>query len=128
MASDGADFDLSEVQILAVNIGRANGAAVTAARGVVKKGLDNIKSDTRENISDHKSWKRLASTVNYEIVGLEGVVGYDDVRQGELAGIYEFGSALRAPHPTLFPAAARELPKFEQAMGSVVGKSVEDVL
>jgi hypothetical protein len=126
--ADGIDADFSQVSILAVNIGRATAAGITAAQGVVAKGALNIKQDTRRNISDHPSWKRLEQTVNYEQVGLSAVVGYDDQGQGELAGIYEFGSASRAPHPTLFPAAARELPRFEQAMGAVVGKSVEDAL
>jgi hypothetical protein len=128
MASDGIDADFSQVSILAVNIGRATAAGITAAQGVVAKGALNIKQDTRKNISDHPSWKRLEQTVNYEQVGLSAVVGYDDQGQGELAGIYEFGSASRAPHPTLFPAAARELPKFEQAMSEVTGRAIEGAL
>jgi hypothetical protein len=126
--ADGLEIDTRELELLAVNIGRATAAGITAARGVVAKGALNIKKDTRENISDHPSWKRLAHTVNYEQVGLSAVVGYDDQGQGELAGIYEFGSASRAPHPTLFPAAARELPRFEAALAVVTAKAVEDTL
>jgi hypothetical protein len=126
--ADGIDADFSQVSILAVNIGRATAAGITTAQGVVAKGALNIKQDTRKNISDHPSWKRLEQTVNYEQVGLSAVVGYDDQGQGELAGIYEFGSASRAPHPTLFPAAARELPKFEQAMSEVTGRAIEGAL
>lgn len=126
--ADGIDIDTRELERLSVSIGRASGVAIAAARGVIAKGALNIKNDTRKNLSDHPSWKRLAHTVNYEQVGLDAVVGYDDEGQGELAGIYEFGSASRAPHPTLYPAAARELPRFEKALGAVVGKAVEDVL
>ena len=125
---DNVSADFSEVERLVVNIGRASAAGVAAARPVVKKGLDNIKKDTIANLSDNASWKHLKRAVNYEIVGLEGEVGYEDTKQGELAGIYEFGSALRAPHPTLYPAAQREAPLFERAMGLAVGKAVEDTL
>ena len=127
---DGIDFDFSEVETLASNLGRASAAAITAASGVIAKGALNIKEDTRKNVSDHPSWKAkkgipLEKTVNYEQVGLSAVVGYDDVGQGELAGIYEFGSAHRAPHPTLYPAAEREAPRFEKAMAEFVTKATE---
>jgi len=126
--ADGLDFDASELERLSVNIGRASAAAIVATRGVVAKGAVNIKNDTRKNISDNPSWKHLAQTVNYEQVGLSAVIGYDDVGQGELAGIYEFGSARRAPHPTLYPAAAREVPGFERAIADAAGKATEATL
>jgi hypothetical protein len=130
--ADGIDIDTRELEALAASLGQVPAAVIGAARGVVKKGALNIKNDTRKNVSDHPSWKRLAHTVNFSVAGnaffSEAIVGYDDVGQGELAGIYEFGSATRAPHPTLYPAAARELPRFEKALGAVVGKAVEDVL
>lgn len=128
MMGDGIDFDFSEVETLASSLGRASAAAITAAHGVVAKGALNIKNDTRKNISDHPSWKRLASTVNYEQVGLAATVGYDDRGQGELAGIYEFGSAHHQPHPTLIPAAKAEAPKFEAAMLAAVTKATEGTL
>jgi hypothetical protein len=126
--ADGLDFDLSELERLAGNIGRASGAVIAASRAVVAKGAVNIKNDTRKNISDDPSWRRIAQTVNYEQVGLSAEVGYDDVGQGELAGIYEFGSARRAPHPTLLPAAAREVPNFERALAEAAGRATEATL
>lgn len=123
--ADGLDIDTRELEALAVNIGRASGAVIAAAHGVIAKGALNIKTDTRATLSDHPSWKRLAHTVNYEQVGLSAVVGYDDQGQGELAGIYEFGSATRDPHPTLFPAADREAPRFEAALAAVAVKVTE---
>ena len=121
-------MDFSEVTKLSANIGRASSSMVKAAHGVIAKGALNIKTDTRENVSNHPAWKRLEQTVNYEQVGLSAEVGYDDVGQGELAGIYEFGSARRSPHPTLYPAAERELPRFEKAMLDAAAKLVEDAL
>ena len=125
--ADGIDVDLSEFRSLSTDLGRASAALVAAARPVVKKGLDNIKKDTVANIPDDY-WAPLKRAVSYDVVGLDGEVGYTDSRQGELAGIYEFGSARRAPHPTLYPAAGRELPRFEQAMAEAAAKAVEDTL
>lgn len=115
-------IDTSELRTLSASLGRASGATIQAARQVIAKGALNIKNDTRENISDDDYWKRLARTVDYEQVGLWAEIGYDDVGQGELAGIYEFGSVKRPPHPTLIPAFDREVPRFEKAMGDLAAK------
>lgn len=109
-------MDVSDLARLSADLGRASAVVTAGARGVLSKGALGIKNDTRKNISPHPSWKRLASTVNYDLVGLKATVGYDDVGQGELASIYEHGSSRRGPHPTLYPAADREAPKFERAM------------
>jgi hypothetical protein len=121
-------FDFSEVQALAVSLGRVSSAVVGEARQVVAKAALNVKEDTRKNISKNDYWKRLEHKVNYDLVGLTAVVGYDDTGQGELAGIYEFGSSRRAPHPTLYPAAEREAPRFEKALGDIAGKALGDLL
>ena len=125
-------MDFSEVEALSRNIGKASSGLIAGARAVVAKGALNIKNDTRKTVSKHPSWKRLAASVNYSMTGnaffSEATVGYDDVGQGELAGIYEFGSASRAPHPTLYPAVDRELPKFEAALVVAVAKVTEETL
>jgi hypothetical protein len=119
-------IDTSELQKLAASIASASGKLHAQARAAVSKGALNIKNDTRDNVSDSPYWRRLAQTVNYDMVGnafySQATIGYDDVGQGELAGIYEFGSAKRAPHPTLIPAFDREAPRFEKAMGDLAAK------
>jgi len=122
------DLDLSEFKALSASIGRASAALVVAERAVVAKALLNIKTDARENISTHPTWKRLASTINYEQAGLAGIVGYDDRGQGELAGIAEFGSARHAPHPALLPAARDEAPRFEKATVEAATAAIEKAL
>jgi hypothetical protein len=130
--ADGLEIDTRELEALARSLGQVPAVAIGAARAVVSKGALNIKNDTRKNVSKDPSWKRLAASVNYSMAGnaffAEAVVGYDDQGQGELAGIYEFGSARRAPHPTLYPAVDRELPKFEAALGLAAAKAVEETL
>lgn len=110
------DVDLSEVRQFLAALEAVDGRLSPVARATVKKSMQDIKTDTRQRVSGHPSWRKLAPTINYNMVGnkyfAEGEVGYDDVGQGELAGIYEFGSARRAPHPTLIPASEAETPRF----------------
>ena len=122
--ADSFDVDLSEFDSLSVSLGRASAAVVAAERAVVEKALVNIKKDTRAAISNHPTWKRLESTVTYDVVGLSGEVGYEDRGQGELAGIAEFGSARHAPHPALMPSARDEAPRFEKATADVAAKAL----
>ena len=121
-------MDFSEVEALSRSIGRASSGLVDEARKVVFKGAMNVKEGTRSRVSSHPTWRRLAASVDFEQVGLEAEVGYNDVGQGELAGIAEFGSARHAPHPALMPAAREEAPRFEKALLDVAAKIVEDAL
>lgn len=124
-----ATFDFSEVERLAASIETAGHRLPAEARAAVSRGALNIKNETRENISDHPTWKRLAQTVNYTMEGnasySAATIGYDDVGQGELAGIAEFGSARHDPHPALIPAAKAEASRFEKAIGDIVGKVMD---
>lgn len=111
--------DFSEAEHLAADLGRIEHRLVPEVRGVVKRAAQNVKDNTRERISDHPTWRRLASTVTYDMHGLAAEVGYEDRGQGELAGIAEFGSARKAPHPALIPASAAEEPRFVRALRDV---------
>lgn len=113
--------DVSQVQAFAADLGRVEGRIVPEVAKVVKRAGQNVKDETRARVSSHPSWKRLASSVNYDVSGLEVEVGYDDRGQGELAGIYEFGSSRRAPHPTLIPVAQAEEERFVEALAKVAG-------
>ena len=117
-----------DLERLSASLGRASGKLIDEAHKVIAKGSLNIKNEAREKVSDHPSWRRIAQTINYEQVGLSSVIGYDDIGQGELAGIAEFGSARHAPHPALMPAARAEAPRFEKAIGDAAAKALRDSL
>lgn len=125
-------FDLSEVQAYAARLPATTQAVPSIARTVVTKGALNVKNEARGAISAHPSWKRLAQTINYQMTGnksfSQAEIGYDDVGQGELAGIAEVGSSRHAPHPALFPAFEAEVPRFEKAMGEAIGKAIGGIL
>ena len=127
-----SDIDTTEIVKLAHSIEVAGRNVSRDVRQVVAKGALNIKTETRENVSRDPYWSRMAQTVNYSMEGnafySQATIGYDDVDQGELAGIYEFESVKRKPHPTLIPPCHRELPNFERAMADVAAKAIEDAL
>ena len=122
-------IDTSELQKLSASIAAASGRLPAEARAVVSRGALNVKTDARANVSDSPYWARIGQTINYDLTGnafhSTATIGYDDVGQGELAGIYEFGSVKRDPPPTLLPAFDREAPRFEKAMGDLVAKAVQ---
>lgn len=121
-------MDFSEVNRLSADLGRAPKAVIAEAGRVLFKASMNIKDDVQQELSGHTYWSPLARAMDFELVGLKSEVGFKDQGQGELAGIHEFGSSRRGPHPTLYPAAEREAPKFEKAMGDASAKALRDLL
>lgn len=119
-------IDTRELEALSSSIAASAGRLPAEVRAVVSKGALNVKNEARENVSGSPYWRRIAGTINYDMSGNAFVsaatIGYDDEGQGELAGIYEFGSVKRSPHPTLMPAFEREAPRFEKAMGDLAAK------
>lgn len=126
--ADSFDVDLAEFEELSASLGRASMAMIREEQKVVFVALTNIKKGTRDRISKHPSWDRLAPTVNFDMFGVTGVVGYDDRGQGELASIAEYGSARHAPHPALMPAAKEEAPRFEKATLDVAAGVFQEAL
>lgn len=124
-------IDTSELQALSRSMAAVAGRVPSEARAVVSRGALQVKTDARANVSDSPYWARIGQTINYDMSGnafhSTATIGYDDVGQGELAGIYEFGSVKREPHPTLLPAFDREAPRFEKAIADLAGK-VGDLL
>jgi hypothetical protein len=121
-------IDLSDFDGLSASLGRASSAMIREEQKVVFKALINIKKGTRDRVSTDPTWRRLAATVNFDVFGITGIVGYDDHGQGELASIAEYGSARHAPHPALLPAAKNETPRFEKATLDVAAKVIGDAL
>lgn len=110
-------IDTSDADRLAEDFGRIPGKLIPEVVTLLAKTGLETKNETRKRVSSHKRWRRIAGSVNYHMKGLAVEVGYDDIGQGELAGIYEFGSARRAPHPTLGPVSIVQAKLFQ--MGAV---------
>lgn len=92
--SDG----LEEVRRLAQNLGRIAGSALEDVDGVLKKGVNNIKSEMVADVSGSAHFKGMAGAITYESHYLPGrarwVVGPDKSRRGgALGNIYYFGTS-----------------------------------
>jgi hypothetical protein len=106
---------------LEADLQQAADDSVKGARGVVAKGLLNIKKETKAAWSNLAHAPALPRAVTYdtEVRGtlVSGEVGPDKAkRQGALGVFLEYGSVNNAPKPALNPALDREEPRFTSAL------------
>lgn len=92
--SDGA----AELRQLAANLGRIAGDAVKDVDEVLKKGVQNIKTEMHADVSGSPHFRGMAGSISYESHYLPGrarwVVGPDKGRRGgSLGNIYYFGTS-----------------------------------
>lgn len=92
--SDGS----AELRQLSVNLGRVAGSAVKDIDVVLKKGVQNIKTEMQADASGSAHFKGMAGSINYESFYLPGrarwIVGPDKSRRGgSLGNIYYFGTS-----------------------------------
>lgn len=92
--SDG----IAELRQLSTNIGRIAGSALEDVDGVLKKGVQNIKTEMQADASGSQHFKGMAGSISYESHYLPGrarwVVGPDKSRRGgSLGNIYYFGTS-----------------------------------
>lgn len=96
----------SELRQLATNLGRIGGGAVKDVDAVLKKGVQNIKTEMQADLgSSHSAWAKanprgfrvISRSITYESYYLPGraryVVGPDKAKGGALANIYYFGTS-----------------------------------
>lgn len=109
----------------------AEEAVLEESAKVVKKGVQNIKTDTQARWAGSRHAPSLSAAVTYDEPKIEGntvssEVGPDkDRRQGALGNIYEFGVPGTAPQPALNPAADIEEPRFAKALEDLGGNLLE---
>ena len=92
--SDGS----AELRQFAANLGRVAGSAVRDVDEVLKKGVQNIKTEMQADASGSPHFKGMAGSISYESSYLPGrarwVVGPDKSRRGgSLGNIYYFGTS-----------------------------------
>ena len=92
--SDGT----AEMRQLATNLGRVAGNALKDVDDVLKKGVQNIKTEMQADVSGSPHFKGMAGSISYESHYLPGraryVVGPDKSRRGgSLGNIYYFGTS-----------------------------------
>lgn len=122
--------DVSELQVLAADLGRAGAAVTEQARRVVSRGALNIKRDWRTNAQATAGAhaRRYPYSIGYDPVVLPGggvgaIIGPDKgAVQGALGNLLEYGSVHNPPHNDGGRALLAEAPRFLAAVEQLGGE------
>lgn len=122
-------IDTSELNRLALDLGRIGAKGVDAIEPVMKRGAQNIKGNMAEAFAASVHFKRIAPTVSYERTGLlSSTLGYEigpEVGRGagSLAGIAVNGGANGGGGSVdVQPALDAEIPNLEKYIGDAMGR------
>ena len=116
------EFDASELDRLAVSIGKAEVKAAAGMYEVAKKAGVNVKNGMAEDARGIKHAPRFPDSITFDIYpgGLRTVVvevGPDkDRKQGALGNLLYFGSSNNAPVRDIGKALRDEAPRLERAL------------
>jgi len=122
-------IDTSQVDKLAIDLGKAGRRATLDAIPVISKAAVNIKKGMQADVSRSPHFKAVARDIRYDQRAL-AVVVYAEVgrglgHQGGLAWNAAFGDST---HPSVWDHTAalhRELPNIEKYLGEIGVKSLE---
>lgn len=123
------DFDFSELDSLAADIGEAPRKAQKNIRQAMEVTARNVKNSWKSKVTGARFLRDLSPTVSYDITsgsdGVEAEVGFDRGRgQGKLGAVSEFGTPSSAPR--LYGLAALEENQEDFMTG--LGIAIEDAL
>lgn len=127
--SDGIEFDFSEVDRLAADLGKIDAVAAPFVRKAVEVTARKVKDSARAKVAAGSSqWSGLPNTIDYDIHGanLGGIsaeVGYNKARGGgKLGNIREFGAPAKdtGPHNDLANALEENQDDFQTGLGKAL--------
>jgi len=126
------DLDHRDVDRWVVRLDQVVSQVPEEVTKVVARGAFNIKKDAQRRargIGRHA--RRYPYSIGYDVYqGLRGPtaeIGPDKNRpQGALGNLLEYGSVNNPPHPHMIPAGAAEAPRFEQALGDLAVRLLEE--
>jgi hypothetical protein len=121
--SDGT----AELRQLSTNLGRIAGSALEDVDGVLKKGVNNIKTEMKADVSGSRHFKGMARSITYESHYLPGrarwVVGPDkSLRGGALGNIYYFGTSRGGGSGDIDKPLRTEEPRTMAALAALATK------
>lgn len=125
------EFDMSEVRKLVADLEKIPAGAVKPLRGAVQSSARRIRDQMRSDASGHPHAPQFPSSITYETEEKAGSIaaeiGPDKGRaQGALGNILYFGTSKNGPVLDINGPLDAESPKFEQAIGDVVGKLFDE--
>lgn len=118
--------DASELKRYANDLMRLEPKVERQVDSILKKGATNVKNTLREDMSQSRSFKQIARTINYDIEkfdgGIEAQVGPNKHwRAGRLANIAYFGGSRGGGGTVDFDNGIRkELPNLNEHLGRVM--------
>lgn len=121
--SDGA----AELRQFAANLGRVAGSALKDVDAVLKKGVQNMKTEMQADASGSQHFKGMAGSISYESFYLPGraryVVGPDKARRGgSLGNIYYFGTSRGGGTGDIDKPLASEGPRTMSALEALAAR------
>jgi hypothetical protein len=121
--SDGT----AELRQLATNLGKIAGSALEDVDAVLKKGVNNIKTEMKADVSGSRHFKGMARSITYESHYLPGrarwVVGPDkSLRGGSLGNIYYFGTSRGGGSGDIEKPLRTEEPRTMAALAALATK------
>lgn len=129
--SDGA----AELRQLSTNLGRVAGDAVKDVDAVLKRGVQNIKTEMIADLGgSHSAWKKadprgfrvLIRSIDYESHYLPGrarwVVGPNKSKGGAMANIYYFGTSRHAGTGDIDKPLRTEEPRTMNALSELAAR------
>ena len=117
----------AELRALATNLGHVAGSALKDVDAVLKKGVNNIKTEMIADVSGSEHFKGMARAITYESHYLPGrarwVVGPDKSRRGgALGNIYYFGTSRGGGSGDIEKPLRSEEPKTMRALADLLDK------
>lgn len=107
------DFDFSELNRLAIDLGKAPAKAVPLARKVLEKSSADIERDAKTFAPVDTG--NLRASISRDVKGLEAEVG----PTASYGGYVEWGTSRKGPAAFMGPAFDRHAGLFEQALGQI---------
>jgi hypothetical protein len=129
--ADDFTVTVEGVDQLVAALTRAQIQAEPRVFDVVSRGALGIKRDWQQRWSGLSHAPALPRAISYEtrrsLAGISAEIGPDKGKaQGALGNLVEFGSVNNAPRPGGLPALEAEAPRFEKALGDMLGGLLDD--
>lgn len=129
--SDDFTVSVDGVDQLVAALSRAQIQAEPRIFDVVSRGAYNIKRDWQQRWSGLAHAPALPRAISYEtrrsLAGISAEIGPDKGKaQGALGNLIEYGSVNNAPKPGGLPTLEAESPRYEKALGDLLGGLLDD--
>lgn len=120
------DFDVSQLNRLAADLGRGNAKMVVEARKIIEVASVKIKKDMAKEIGKSPHFHQVAPAISYDIHGLDSEIGpvMGEKKAGSLAFIAAHGTSTTPPSWEYTAALQREAPFVVKFLEELAVKSV----